>query len=172
VPFGFAGGFYDPLTKLVHFGFRDYDPYTGKWMAKDPIGFAGGDSNLYGYVLNDPVNFVDVFGLDSDNKQFPYNNSNNDPMKNKFIDKYKKGKKYIENAKTANDIYKLIKDLENNDSLEVLDDVEKLNNKLNKLSPIKKGNLKKAGKKIIDYKTKQQKWLDKFMNEKPMINCN
>jgi len=50
VPFGFAGGLYDPLTKLVHFGFRDYDSYTGKWTAKDPIGFAGGDSNLYGYV--------------------------------------------------------------------------------------------------------------------------
>ena len=63
VPFGFAGGLYDPLTKLVHFGFRDYDPYTGKWTAKDPIGFAGGDSNLYGYVLNDPVNLVDVLGL-------------------------------------------------------------------------------------------------------------
>ena len=31
-------------------------------MAKDPIGFAGGDSNLYGYVLNDPVNLVDPSG--------------------------------------------------------------------------------------------------------------
>ena len=28
-----------------------------------PFGFAGGDSNLYGYVLNDPVNLVDVLGL-------------------------------------------------------------------------------------------------------------
>ena len=63
MPFGFAGGLYDPLTKLVHFGYRDYDPYTGKWTAKDPIGFAGGDSNLYGYVLNDPVNLVDLLGL-------------------------------------------------------------------------------------------------------------
>ena len=62
MPFGFAGGFYDPLTKLVHFGYRDYDPYTGKWTAKDPIGFAGGDSNLYGYILNDPVNLVDPRG--------------------------------------------------------------------------------------------------------------
>ena len=62
MPFGFAGGLYDKETKLVHFGFRDYDPYTGKWTAKDPIGFAGGDSNLYGYVLNDPVNLVDSRG--------------------------------------------------------------------------------------------------------------
>ena len=53
---------YDKETKLVHFGFRDYDPNTGKWTAKDPIGFAGGDSNLYGYVLNDLANLVDLRG--------------------------------------------------------------------------------------------------------------
>ena len=62
VPFGFAGGLYDPYTKLTHFGFREYDAYTGKWTAKDPILFEGGDSNLYGYVLNDPVNLVDPEG--------------------------------------------------------------------------------------------------------------
>jgi len=63
VPFGFAGGLYDQDTKLTRFGYRDYDAYTGKWTAKDPIGFSGGDSNLYGYVLGDPVNFVDPTGL-------------------------------------------------------------------------------------------------------------
>ncbi len=63
VPFGFAGGLYDPDTKLTHFGYREYDAYTGKWTAKDPILFEGGDSNLYGYVLNDPVNLVDPEGL-------------------------------------------------------------------------------------------------------------
>ena len=63
VPFGFAGGLYDSDTKLTRFGYRDYDAYTGKWMAKDPIGFSGGDSNLYGYVLGDPVNKIDPNGL-------------------------------------------------------------------------------------------------------------
>ena len=63
VLFGFAGGLYDSDTKLTHFGYREYDAYTGKWTSKDPIGFAGGDSNLYGYVLGDPVNLVDPFGL-------------------------------------------------------------------------------------------------------------
>jgi len=62
VPFGFAGGLYDSDTKLTRFGYRDYDSYTGKWTAKDPIDFAGGDTNLYGYVLGDPVGFVDVEG--------------------------------------------------------------------------------------------------------------
>ncbi len=63
VTFGFAGGLYDSDTKLTRFGYRDYDSYTGKWTAKDPIDFFGGDSNLYGYVLNDPVNFIDPLGL-------------------------------------------------------------------------------------------------------------
>jgi RHS repeat-associated protein len=60
---GFAGGLYDKDTKLTRFGHRDYDSYTGRWTAKDPIDFSGGDSNLYGYVLGDPVNFVDIYGL-------------------------------------------------------------------------------------------------------------
>jgi len=62
VPFGFAGGLYDEDTKLTRFGYRDYDAYTAKWTAKDPIDFGGGDSNLYGYVLGDPVDFVDPTG--------------------------------------------------------------------------------------------------------------
>jgi RHS repeat-associated protein len=63
VPFGFAGGLYDQDTKLTRFGYRDYDAYTGKWTAKDPIGFDGGDSNLYGYVWSDPINWIDTTGL-------------------------------------------------------------------------------------------------------------
>ena len=59
IPFGFAGGLYDTDTKLTRFGYRDYDAYTGKWTAKDPIDFSGGDANLYGYVSSDPVNFID-----------------------------------------------------------------------------------------------------------------
>ncbi|MFZ2922373.1 MAG: RHS repeat-associated core domain-containing protein, partial [Desulfosalsimonadaceae bacterium] len=50
-------------TGLVRFGFRDYDPETGRWTAKDPIGFGGGDTDLYGYCLNDPMNWVDPWGL-------------------------------------------------------------------------------------------------------------
>jgi RHS repeat-associated protein len=63
-PFGFAGGLYDPDTGLVRFGARDYDPATGRWTAKDPLGFKGGDSNVYGYVSNDPVNAFDPAGKD------------------------------------------------------------------------------------------------------------
>jgi RHS repeat-associated protein len=62
-PFGYAGGLYDPLTGLLRFGARDYDPATGRWLSKDPIGFKGGDSNLYAYVGNDPINNTDPTGL-------------------------------------------------------------------------------------------------------------
>jgi len=64
-PFGFAGGLYDSDTKLVRFGARDYDAQTARWTAKDPIRFAGGGSNLYGYVLGDPINYIDPSGLQS-----------------------------------------------------------------------------------------------------------
>ena len=63
LPFGFAGGLYDPSTGLVRFGARDYDPEIGRWTVKDPILFQGGDVNLYGYVNNDPIGFIDPFGL-------------------------------------------------------------------------------------------------------------
>lgn len=60
----FAGGLIDGETELVRFGFRDYDAVAGKWTAKDPIGFAAREGNLYGYVVNNPVNLVDSMGLD------------------------------------------------------------------------------------------------------------
>ncbi len=63
VPFGFAGGMYDADTGLARFGLRDYDPDTGRWTAKDPIGFWGGDVDLYGYVTNNPIKFIDPRGL-------------------------------------------------------------------------------------------------------------
>jgi RHS repeat-associated protein len=61
-PFGFAGGLWSAETGLVRFGARDYDPELGRWTAKDPLLFDGGDTNLYAYAGNDPVNFVDPSG--------------------------------------------------------------------------------------------------------------
>jgi RHS repeat-associated protein len=63
IPFGFAGGLYDGDTGFVRFGFRDYEPETGRWTAKDPVGFAGGDVDLYAYVVNNPIKFADPYGL-------------------------------------------------------------------------------------------------------------
>jgi uncharacterized protein RhaS with RHS repeats len=41
---------------------RDYDPLTGKYIESDPVGLKAG-VNTYGYVLNDPIMFLDPFGL-------------------------------------------------------------------------------------------------------------
>lgn len=65
-PFGFAGGLYDKDTGLVRFGARDYDASIGRWVSKDPIGFGGGDSNLYLYSGSDPIGGSDAFGLSND----------------------------------------------------------------------------------------------------------
>jgi RHS repeat-associated protein len=62
-PFGFAGGLYDADTGLARFGARDYDPVTGRWTAKDPILFGGGQADLYVYIGDDPVNRRDPSGL-------------------------------------------------------------------------------------------------------------
>jgi RHS repeat-associated protein len=63
-PFGFAGGLYDPITKLTRFGARDYDPSTGRWTVKDPTGFGGGN-NQYIYVSADAINQKDPIGKDA-----------------------------------------------------------------------------------------------------------
>ena len=47
---------------LSYYGKRYYDPVTGRWPSRDPIGERGG-LNLYGFVGNDGVNRSDVLGL-------------------------------------------------------------------------------------------------------------
>jgi len=61
-PFGFAGGLSDSATRLTRFGARDYMASAGRWLAQDPILHQGGSSNLYGYALEDPINYVDLDG--------------------------------------------------------------------------------------------------------------
>jgi uncharacterized protein RhaS with RHS repeats len=47
---------------MRYYGFRYYNPNTGRWPNRDPIGEKGG-KNLYGMVGNDPVNKIDFLGL-------------------------------------------------------------------------------------------------------------
>lgn len=62
-PYGYTGREWDKETGLYYYRARYYDPVAGRFISKDPIGFAGGDVNLYRYVQNNPVNWVDPSGL-------------------------------------------------------------------------------------------------------------
>jgi RHS repeat-associated protein len=59
----YTGREWDTTTSLQYSRARWYDPQIGRFISEDPIGFRGGDVNLYGYVLNNSVNFIDPEGL-------------------------------------------------------------------------------------------------------------
>jgi RHS repeat-associated protein len=61
-PFRFPGQYYDAETGLHYNYFRYYDPTTGRYVTPDPIGLEGG-INLFAYTHNNPVNWMDLFGL-------------------------------------------------------------------------------------------------------------
>ena len=52
----------DAETGLYYYGYRYYDPVTGRWPSRDPIEERGG-INLYGMVRNSPINRIDFLGL-------------------------------------------------------------------------------------------------------------
>jgi len=62
-PFGFAGGLHETASGVVRFRRRTYDPFVGRFISRDPLGFAGGQVNLYQYALGDPINNVDPTGM-------------------------------------------------------------------------------------------------------------
>ncbi len=49
-------------TGLYYYRARYYSPTMQRFISNDPIGFSGGDVNLYAYVSNDPVNYADPSG--------------------------------------------------------------------------------------------------------------
>ncbi len=49
-------------SEFIYYGYRYYNPSTGRWLSRDPIEEKGG-LNLYGFVGNVPINSVDPLGL-------------------------------------------------------------------------------------------------------------
>jgi len=61
-PIRFQGQYFDDETGLHYNRYRYYDPVSGRFVSKDPIGLAGG-FNLHTYVTNNPNRGVDPLGL-------------------------------------------------------------------------------------------------------------
>ncbi|MCP4351083.1 MAG: RHS repeat-associated core domain-containing protein [Desulfobacterales bacterium] len=61
-PYRFSTKYFDAETGLIYFGFRFYDPTLGRWTIRDPIGEEGW-INLYAMVKNNPISYIDPFGL-------------------------------------------------------------------------------------------------------------
>jgi RHS repeat-associated protein len=61
--YGFQGGRYDSNFGFYNFQARDYWPDTGRWLTMDPMGFAAGDTDLYRFEGNGPVDRLDPSGL-------------------------------------------------------------------------------------------------------------
>lgn len=59
--FGFSTKINDAETGLSYYGYRFYDPKTGKWPSRDPMEEAGG-VNLYAFVRNRAIDSIDVLG--------------------------------------------------------------------------------------------------------------
>ncbi len=68
--FGFTGREWDQETGLYSYRARMYDPVMARFLNEDPIGFSGGDANLYRYVSNNPILFTDPLGLESQDPSF------------------------------------------------------------------------------------------------------
>lgn len=63
-PWRYRGKRVDKEVGLMYFGYRYYDPEVGRWISPDPAGAIDGP-NVYAYVRNNPMKYVDYFGLNS-----------------------------------------------------------------------------------------------------------
>ena len=70
-PFRFSTKWWDDETGLGWWGMRFYDPGTGRWCSREPIGEVLGSLGLYGFVQNSPISGTDYLGLMSMFPGFP-----------------------------------------------------------------------------------------------------
>jgi|GEM_PF-4789505 len=96
---GYMSKPYESVTGLYNYGFRDYRPQQARFTTPDPI---RDGNNWFAYVNNDPVNYVDLWGLcKEDVRQFKFNSFQvgQDLTGSNFIDYF------INNGNTAKFIY-------------------------------------------------------------------
>ena len=101
-PFRFSTKYTDDESDLVYYGYRSYNPNTGRWLSRDPIGEMGG-KNLMAFINNDSANLIDNSGRAPMNggiggpQVIPLfvapnrRTKNYNPFPKKFLDHYDKG---------------------------------------------------------------------------------
>ena len=110
--------------------YRHYNPSTGRFLSQDPIGFRGGDTNMYRYVWNNPIIMTDpygemgvgailgvgigaayyFFGSELSNQNYDDHKQTNGPL---YWENYKR-RKELENYITPKDPNDPLKDLKKN----------------------------------------------------------
>ncbi len=73
-PFRFSTEYHDDETTLIYYNYRYYDNTLGYWLSRDPLA-ENGSSNLYNFVNNNPINYIDPLGL----VLFAFDGTNNTP---------------------------------------------------------------------------------------------
>jgi len=104
-PYLFTGRRYDIETALYYYRARYYDYYIGRFLQVDPIGYQE-SVNFYTYVGNNPVRWVDSFGLCKDDKEEDFRSKRIEQLRS-YIESAEKA--MITNIEALNVIHREIK---------------------------------------------------------------
>jgi RHS repeat-associated protein len=96
----------DTIDGLYVMGHRDYDPTTGRFLNRDPIGYAGG-TNLYAYTDDNPVNWIDPDGTRIEPPTTRLGREYYDESVN-YLEKSAEGKEIISELERSKNIYKIV----------------------------------------------------------------
>jgi RHS repeat-associated protein len=92
----------DDGSGLMYYRARYYQPRLQRFISEDPLGFDGGDVNLYGYVRNNPLTFIDPLGLIIDTSKI---GRLKDPLEK--VKRTKKGKELCDALEQSSTTYKI-----------------------------------------------------------------
>jgi RHS repeat-associated protein len=67
--FKYTGREWDDAVDLYFYRARYYDPAIGRFISEDPVGFGGGDANIYRYVGNGVMSATDPSGLEEESRR-------------------------------------------------------------------------------------------------------